>query len=129
MSDTFDIILNTLTMVWLIAFAGWLNAELAQMKIGLFKICVNALFKWSVKPFEEIKVHWAYLLCYPLIPVLIMQFLVMLRQFRIGKMYIKADLSFITSFITWGLIPLIVIGFIHLNKENNGSRSDNTRQD
>lgn len=119
MSDSITIILNISTMILLILFAGGINAELAEMKIGLIKKLLQSLFTLSLKPIKEIKAHWTILLCYPLVVVLLGQFLVILRQFRIGKMYIRADISFATQFATWILVPAIILGLINLHKKNN----------
>lgn len=119
MSDSTTIILNICTMICLIAFAGGINAELAEMKIGLVKRILQSIFTLSLKPIREIKAHWTILLCYPLVVVLLGQFLTIMRQFRIGKMYIRADISFATQFATWILVPAIILGMINLHKRNN----------
>jgi len=117
MKEVFTSILNVIMMLWIIFFAGYLSAELSEQKIRLFRRLFWCLKKRTLEPLRSIDTKRIYLWCYALIPILIMNVLVISRQFKIGKMYIRADLSFITGALFWIAFPLFVIGLIKKNKE------------
>lgn len=117
MSDTVATILNILTMLCLIIFAGAISAELKEQKINLCKRIFHCIIYFTIEPLRQIKAHWIYLLCYPIIIALLTHVLVLARQFRIGKMYIRADFSFIAGLALWIFLPIFVLGLMHLLKQ------------
>lgn len=118
MSEIVVTIFNIITMVCLIFFAGYLSSVLGEQKIGLFKRLVFCLIHWSFKPLYDIKTKRIYLWCYLIIPSLIVNVLVVARQFNIGKMYIRVDLGFIASAVLWIALPILFIGVLDkLKKE------------
>jgi len=117
MNEVLISILNVITMLWIIFFAGYLSAELSEQKIRLFRRVFWCIYKRSFEPIRSIKTKRIYLWCYALIPILIMNVLVISRQFKIGKMYIRADFSFITGALFWIVFPLFVIGLMKKHKQ------------
>jgi hypothetical protein len=118
MSEIIVTIFNIITMVCLIFFAGYLSSVLGEQKIGLFKRLVLCVCRWSFKPLYDIKTKRIYLWCYLIIPALIVNVLVVARQFNIGKMYIRVDLGFIASAVLWIALPILFIGVLDkLKKE------------
>lgn len=117
MSEVIASILNIFTMLWIIFFATYLTAELSEQKIRLLHKVWLSLITWNLRPLRGIKAKRVYLWCYLLIPALILNVLVIARQFRIGKMYIRADFSFVTGALLWIALPMFVIGIINKSKK------------
>lgn len=121
-------ILNVVTMLELIFFAGYLRFQLGEQKINLMKRIYCSVIRWSTTPLRSIKAKRVYLFCYPLIPALLIQVLAIARQFNIGKMYIKSDPSFIAGALIWLLLPLFVIGIINKNKKQNDNNKSSNKE-
>lgn len=120
MNSIAEPILNILTMCLLILFAGALIGELHEHKIRLFKRLFHCVIFWELKPLKELKGRWLWVMLYPIVVALLANVLVIARQFRIGKMYIKSDISFWTGFFLWILLPAFVIGVLNeLKKYKN----------
>lgn len=123
MSELVISIFNVLTMLCLILCAGYLSAELAEQRISLFKRLVLCLVNWSCKPLDGLKPKIGYLLFYIIIPSLIGHVLMIARQFRIGKMYIRADFSFVLGFSLWVSLPLFLMWILNkLKKEQSKNK-------
>lgn len=123
MSDTVISIFNIGTMLCLLACASYLSGVLAEQRISLLKTVLYCLLKWDCKPLGDLKNRWGYLLFYIIIPCLIGHVLMIARQFRIGKMYIRMDLSFLLGFILWITLPLFLVWILNrLKKEENKNK-------
>ena len=117
MSETTAAILNIITMICLITFAVFISAELKEQKIHLVKRLFICLITLSFNPLKEIKSQWVFLLGYPIIIAVLTHVLVLSRQFRIGKMYIRPDISFIANLTLWIVLPMFVLGLMNLLKK------------
>jgi len=118
MSEIVASIFNVLTMLCLIGFAGYLVGVLGEQKINLFKRLILCVVHLNFRHLYEIKAKRIYLWCYIIIPSLLVNVLVIARQFNIGKMYIRADIGFVAGAILWITLPLFFISIIRrLEKE------------
>lgn len=105
---------NIFIMVCLIGFAGYLSSVLGEQRIGLAKRLIHCIITFSFKPILDIKKSKrVFLLCYIVIPALLVNVLGLARQLNIGKMYIRADIGFIAGAILWITLPLLFIGLIN----------------
>lgn len=117
MSEVLISILNIFAMLCIIYFATILSARLSERKLGLWKKVWLCVIKFDLKHLKFKNNDKVYLWCYLLIPALILNVLVIAGQFRIGKMFIRPDLSFVTGALLWVALPMFVIGIMNKNEK------------
>lgn len=116
MNEVSASILTMCTMVCLISFSGFMCAQLREEKMNIIPRILNSIFTFSLKPFEGIK-NKMYIMFYFMIPACLFRFISLLQQFRIGKIYLKVDLSFWSEFALWICTPIFVIWIVsYINK-------------
>lgn len=122
MSETMIAIFNIGTMLCLLGCASYLTGILAEQKIQLLKVVLYCIIKRNCDALYNLKSKWGYLLFYIIIPCLIGHVLMLARQFRIGKMYIRMDLSFILGFLLWVTFPLFLVWALNKLKEQENNK-------
>lgn len=110
--------LNVSAMLGMVLFAMYLSAVLHDQEIKLFTRIIVSICKMNLKPIRDLKGKTVYLWCYPVITMLLGQAIMVARQFKIGKMYIRTDYNFIIGAILWIALPMLFIGLNKRYKKN-----------
>lgn len=110
-------------MLCLLGCASYLTGILAEQRIHLFKVILYCIIKRDCSALYSLKSRWGYLLFYIIIPCLIGHVLMLARQFRIGKMYIRMDLSFLLGFLLWITLPLFLVWALNKLKDKEDKQN------
>lgn len=117
MNDLAASILTILTILGLISFCAFMNAKLRELKPMLVPRLIKSLLTWSLSPIMEIE-NKAFCLFYLMSLACYAKIFALLRQFRIGRMYIKIEWAFWSDFVLWVLTPIFIALIIsHYEKE------------
>lgn len=113
MNEVITSILNICAMLGMVFFAMYLSAILHDQEIKLVTRLIVSAWKMNLQPLRDLGDKKVFLWCYPVIAMLLGQAVMVARQFKIGKMYIRTDYNFIIGAILWIALPMLFIG---LNK-------------